>query len=199
MNPSVRSPSLATSACPRCGSSSTSPFAAGGVCLRCAGARVLERESGAPFSAGETSLGGTAEDRAGLPDRIGDYEIIDITGDIELTSDRADVRLSRVGGNARLNIGRSDLVRAMDVKGKIDLQGRGSDVELENIAGQVTINGGYSGNLEFKTQVSSMYIYGQIESGELSDASATATVLLLVSLIVLGLVELLQRAASRRV
>ena len=69
---------------------------------------------------------------------------------MELASDRADVRLSRVGGNARLDIGRSDLIRAVDVKGKIDIQGRGSDLELENIAGQVTITGGYMGNLEFK-------------------------------------------------
>jgi sulfate transport system permease protein len=55
-----------------------------------------------------------------------------------------------------------------------------------------------SGNLEFKTQVSSMYIYGQIENGDLADASSTATVLLLVSLIVLGLVEFIQRRAVRR-
>ncbi len=80
MNPPVSQPSFTTGLCPRCGSSSTAPFAAGGVCLRCAGTRVLERESGAPFSHSEISLGGTAEDRAGLPDRIGDYEIIEELG-----------------------------------------------------------------------------------------------------------------------
>jgi hypothetical protein len=82
--------------------------------------------------------------------RSGDFEISDLTGDVEIATDRADVRLARVGGNARLEIGRSEVIRATDVKGKIDLQGRGSDVELENIAGQVTINGGYTGTLEFK-------------------------------------------------
>ena len=60
------------------------------------------------------------------------------------------MRLSKIGGNVRLDISRSDLIRATDVKGRIDLQGRGSDVELENIAGQVTINGSYSGTLDFK-------------------------------------------------
>jgi DUF4097 and DUF4098 domain-containing protein YvlB len=82
--------------------------------------------------------------------RIGDFEVTDITGDVELVTDRADVRLSRIGGNARLEVGRSEAVRIIDLKGKIDLQGRGSDVELENIQGQVTINGSYGGTLEFK-------------------------------------------------
>ncbi len=92
--------------------------------------------------------------------RSGDYEISDILGDVELASDRADVRLSRVGGNARLEIGRSDLIRATDVKGKLDLQGRGSDVELENIEGQVTINGGYTGTLEFKNLAKPLQVEG---------------------------------------
>jgi hypothetical protein len=82
--------------------------------------------------------------------RTGDFEASDIAGDIELVRDRSDVRLSRIGGNARLEVGRSEVVRAVDVKGKVDLQGRGSDVELENIQGQVTINGSYGGTLEFK-------------------------------------------------
>jgi hypothetical protein len=83
--------------------------------------------------------------------RVGDFEVSDITGDVELVRDRSDgVRLSRIGGNARLEVGRSEAVRAVDVKGKLDLQGRGSDIELENIAGQVTINGSYAGTLEFK-------------------------------------------------
>ncbi|MGA9627090.1 MAG: hypothetical protein WBQ65_21630, partial [Bryobacteraceae bacterium] len=82
--------------------------------------------------------------------RAADYEISDIAGDVELTADRGDVRLARVGGNARLQMGRSNLIRALDVKGKIDVEGRGSDIEMENIAGQVTIHGGYTGTLEFK-------------------------------------------------
>ncbi len=81
----------------------------------------------------------------------GDYEVTDITGDVELASDRGDVRLARIGGNSRLEIGRSDLIRAVDLKGRLDMQGsRGSDIELENIAGQVTITGAFTGTLEFK-------------------------------------------------
>ncbi len=80
----------------------------------------------------------------------GDYEVHDVTGDLELTSDRGDVRVSRVDGNVRLDIVRSELIRAIDVKGRMDIQGRGSDVELENIGGQVTINGSFTGSLDFK-------------------------------------------------
>ena len=36
----------------------------------------------------------------------GDYDIADIAGDVDLNSERADVRLSRVGGNARIEAGR---------------------------------------------------------------------------------------------
>ena len=80
----------------------------------------------------------------------GDYDVSDLNGDVELSASHGDVRITRLGGNARLDIGRSDLVRALDVKGRIDLQGQGSDVEMENIAGQITINGAYRGTLDFR-------------------------------------------------
>ncbi|MBZ5578424.1 MAG: DUF4097 family beta strand repeat-containing protein [Acidobacteriia bacterium] len=82
--------------------------------------------------------------------QTGDYEVSDTTGDIDLSSGRADVRLNRVGGNVRLEIGRSDVVHAADVQGSIQLDGRGSDIEMQNVAGQVTIHGGYVGTLDFK-------------------------------------------------
>jgi Putative adhesin len=80
----------------------------------------------------------------------GDYEVSELDGNVDLSSDRADVRLNKIGGSARVELNRSDLVRAADLKGNLDLQGKGSDIELENVAGQVTINGSYSGSLEFK-------------------------------------------------
>jgi len=82
--------------------------------------------------------------------RQGDYEISDIAGDVQLTGSRGDVRLNRVGGNARVEVNRSDLVRAVDIKGRLDVQGQGSDLYLENVGGQVTINGAFSGSLDFK-------------------------------------------------
>jgi hypothetical protein len=82
--------------------------------------------------------------------RTGDIEVNDVGGDVEVSTGRADVRLARIGGNARLDVGHSDVIRAIDVKGKLDLEGRGSNVDVENVAGQVTINGAYSGALEFK-------------------------------------------------
>jgi sulfate transport system permease protein len=55
-----------------------------------------------------------------------------------------------------------------------------------------------SGNLPFKTQVASVHIFNQLESDNVGGAAAVATVLLLVSLVVLVLLDLLQRWAARR-
>jgi DUF4097 and DUF4098 domain-containing protein YvlB len=82
--------------------------------------------------------------------RSGDIDVSDVAGDVDVSSDRSDVRLSKIGGNGRVELHRSDLIRAADVKGNLDLQGRGSDVQLENVDGQVTVNGSYSGTLSFK-------------------------------------------------
>ena len=38
----------------------------------------------------------------------GDYEISDVSGDVDLFANRADVRLSKVGGNTRIEIARTD-------------------------------------------------------------------------------------------
>ena len=48
-----------------------------------------------------------------------------------------------------------------------------------------------SGNLPFKTEVASVFIIGQIESGSLAGAAAVSTVLLFLALIVLVLINLL--------
>jgi len=122
-----------------------------------------------------------------LHGRSGDFDVSDITGGVEVSSDRADVRLNKIGGNARLDLRRSGLVRGVDLKGSLDLAGRGSDVELENVAGQVTINGSYSGTLAFRnlaqplrfqsqrTELSVVRVPGQITM-DLGDFSAANVV-----------------------
>ncbi|WP_321475589.1 DUF4097 family beta strand repeat-containing protein [uncultured Paludibaculum sp.] len=77
--------------------------------------------------------------------RYGDFEISDVTGDVNINSDNAGVRLQNIGGRVKVDTRKSDIIRAVDLKSDLDLKGRGRDVELENIAGQVTINGSYSG------------------------------------------------------
>jgi sulfate/thiosulfate transport system permease protein len=54
-----------------------------------------------------------------------------------------------------------------------------------------------SGNIAFKTQVASLYIFGQIESGNEGGAAALSVVLLAIALIVLVLIGLLGRRALR--
>jgi DUF4097 and DUF4098 domain-containing protein YvlB len=120
-----------------------------------------------------------------------DFEVSDVNGDVELTSNRGDARLTRIGGAAKIDIGHSDVIRVSDVKGKIDLQGRGSDVDLENIGGQVTISGAYGGTLEFKnlakplqfegergTQLNVQAVPGRIamDRGELTGSGVTGPV-----------------------
>jgi hypothetical protein len=79
--------------------------------------------------------------------RYGDFDILNIDGTVDITSDNAGVRLQDIAGNARVDLRRSDIVRAVNVKGSVDILGRGDDVEVENVAGNVTINGYYSGDI----------------------------------------------------
>jgi DUF4097 and DUF4098 domain-containing protein YvlB len=82
--------------------------------------------------------------------RDGDFDITAITGDVEIESADAGVRLQDIGGSARADLKRSDIVRATGLKGTFELKGRGRDIELENVDGDVTINGSYSGELLFR-------------------------------------------------
>ncbi|MGH9722367.1 MAG: DUF4097 family beta strand repeat-containing protein [Bryobacteraceae bacterium] len=82
--------------------------------------------------------------------RSGDYDIDQLDGGVEIASDRSEVRLSKIGGNVRVDTRSSGIIRAVDVKGEVMLTGRGNNIELENITGAVNVNGSYSGNLEFK-------------------------------------------------
>ena len=80
----------------------------------------------------------------------GDHEATDIDGDLEINC-RGNVRINRIGGNVRMDVGKSDQIRVADVKGRVDVQsGRANDLEIENIGGQVTIGGTFTGTLDFK-------------------------------------------------
>ena len=82
--------------------------------------------------------------------RTGDLEINDITGSVDITSDNAGVRLKNIGGDARLDLRRSDVVHMSGVKGAVEIKGRGSDIELEEVSGPVGINGAYNGMIELQ-------------------------------------------------
>jgi DUF4097 and DUF4098 domain-containing protein YvlB len=82
--------------------------------------------------------------------RYGDFDVNDLKGGVEIESDNAGVRLQNIAGNVRVNVQRSDVVRATGIAGNVDLQGRGNDVELENVEGQVTIEGSWGGELQFR-------------------------------------------------
>ena len=71
MNTEENQSPVAGSACPICGSGSNNAFGFDGLCLRCAGVRVLELESGTPWAVDETPT---------PLERIGPYEIIEELG-----------------------------------------------------------------------------------------------------------------------
>jgi sulfate/thiosulfate transport system permease protein len=56
-----------------------------------------------------------------------------------------------------------------------------------------------TGNLPFKTEVGSVYIFGQISNENLPAAAAVSVVLLLIALVVLGALSFLSRRRSRHV
>lgn len=82
--------------------------------------------------------------------KYGDFTIENIAGAAEVVSDNAGVRMDNIGGNVRVDLHRSDIVRVLNAKADVDIKGRGSDVELENIAGTATVSGQYSGAMKFR-------------------------------------------------
>ena len=92
--------------------------------------------------------------------RNGDFDLHEIDGAVQITSQSAAVRLSGLGGPVRLDLNSSRVVRAVDLKGSLDMQGGGGDIDLENIGGAVTINGPYVGNVEFHNLARSIHFKG---------------------------------------
>lgn len=82
--------------------------------------------------------------------RNGDFDVQNITGNVDINSDNAGVRLEGIGGNVHVETRASDTIRAVDIKGNLDLKGRGNDVELQNIGGLVTANGVYVGEIQLR-------------------------------------------------
>lgn len=82
--------------------------------------------------------------------RYGDFDVQDLGGNVEITSENAGVRVQNITGNVRADLKRSDIVRAVNVKGSVEIKGRGQDVEVESVEGLVTVNGSYSGEISFR-------------------------------------------------
>ena len=77
--------------------------------------------------------------------KYGDLEVKGIEGEVICDSENAGVRLESIGGRARVNLRRSDIIRALKVKGDVEIKGRGRDIEVEDAAGSVSIEGSWSG------------------------------------------------------
>ena len=93
--------------------------------------------------------------------RYGDFDITDVGGNVEIVSDNAGVRLQNIGGEVKIDLRKSDIIRAINVKGPVDLKGHGADIELQDIDGQVTIAGTYSGVIQFRNISKPLRFNGQ--------------------------------------
>jgi DUF4097 and DUF4098 domain-containing protein YvlB len=81
----------------------------------------------------------------------GDFDVTGIAGNFEVASDNAGVRGQDIGGNVRVDVRRSDVVRLVRVKGGVDVKGaRAEDLELSEITGPVTVDGQFTGEIDFR-------------------------------------------------
>ncbi|MBI3210883.1 MAG: DUF4097 family beta strand repeat protein [Candidatus Solibacter usitatus] len=106
--------------------------------------------------------------------RYGDFDIRDLLGDVEINSDNAGVRVQNIGGNLRVDLKKSDIIRAIGVKGAVELRGRGHDVELESIDGTVTVTGGYTGEILFRNIAKPLRFEGERTQFRVEKASGFA-------------------------
>jgi DUF4097 and DUF4098 domain-containing protein YvlB len=81
----------------------------------------------------------------------GDFDVSHIAGNFEVNSENAGVRGQDIGGNVRVDLRRSDIIRLVRVKGNVDVKGsRADDIELDEIAGQATVEGKFTGDIDFR-------------------------------------------------
>jgi len=82
--------------------------------------------------------------------RNGEIFLTDLDGNLDISSDEADVHVRNAGGNVQLDLRKSDTVEVSGVKGSFGIaSGHGGDLDLENIGGETTVAGSYSGDLNF--------------------------------------------------
>lgn len=82
--------------------------------------------------------------------RDGDFDISGVNGAVEINANNSSIRLENIGGEVRLDVNDSDIIRAVNLRGSVNLKGRGSDIDLERVEGQVTVNGTYTGLVQFR-------------------------------------------------
>lgn len=92
--------------------------------------------------------------------RYGDFDITNLDGAVDISSENAGVRLENIAGATRLDLRRSDIVRAVNLKAAFELKGSGTDIELENMDGEVSINGSYTGNVQFRNVSKPLHFTG---------------------------------------
>ncbi len=79
-----------------------------------------------------------------------DLDVSALAGSVDVNGDNTTVRLENIGGEVRLDVSGSDMVRAVSLRSNFELKGRGNDIDLEKIAGQVSVSGSWSGLIQMR-------------------------------------------------
>jgi len=82
--------------------------------------------------------------------RDGDFDVSGVNGAVEINSSNSSIRMENLGGEVRLDVSGSDIIRGVNLRGSVSIKGRGSDLDLEQVAGQVTVGGTYTGLVQFR-------------------------------------------------
>jgi DUF4097 and DUF4098 domain-containing protein YvlB len=82
--------------------------------------------------------------------RVGDFEVTGLSGDIDIASENAGVRLQDIVGSVKVDTRRSDIVRCIGVKGPVRLLGHGDDLEMRQVTGPVDVSGSYTGRITLR-------------------------------------------------
>ena len=93
--------------------------------------------------------------------RNGDVSVENITGSVNLSTGRGDLRVSNIGNNVRLESTRSGQLKVSGVKGNLEINGRGSELQIQDIQGETNVNGEFSGTLEFRTLAKTFHFKSQ--------------------------------------
>ena len=110
-------------------------------------------ENGGPDNRAEADLDIQIPQGASVECRgtFGDFDVSQIQGAFTVNSDNAGVRGQDIGGDVRIEVRRSDIIRLTKVAGNVEVKGaRAEDIELDQVAGLVSIDGQFTGDVDFR-------------------------------------------------
>jgi hypothetical protein len=73
------------------------------------------------------------------------------------------VRLDNLAGTVKVEVRKSDIIRATQLKSSLEVRGKGKDLDLDSILGEVSVSGSFSGTVQLRDLAKPVHL----ESSEL--------------------------------